>query len=131
MICAIPEAYSVIALRRLKEFQDSIQKYHLIDVFGVVLSFWDKRGAVNEAFLSEINASFPDKVFDSKVRRDIAVSRVVLAGKTVFDFDGASNAATDYKGLAKEFLKRLTSIEVGVCNIKKMVKGKKTGAAHG
>ena len=30
IICAIPEAYSVIALRRLRDFHTSIQKYHNI-----------------------------------------------------------------------------------------------------
>jgi len=106
VICAIPEAYSVIALRRLREFQDSIRKYHDIGVFGVVLSFWDERGAVNNEFLDEINSSFPGVTFDSKVRRDMAVSRAVLKGQTVFEFDGESRAAGDYKALANEFMKR-------------------------
>ena len=44
VICAIPEAYSVIALRRLREFQESIRQYHEITVFGVILSFWDEEG---------------------------------------------------------------------------------------
>lgn len=108
VICAIPEAYSVIALRRLKEFQDSIRQYHDIDVFGVVLSFWDDRGAVNNEFLEEINSSFPDKTFKAKVRRDIAVSRAVLKGQTVFEFDPDSRAAEDYKALAGEFLNQLS-----------------------
>jgi len=114
VICAIPEAYSVIALRRLREFQDSIRQYHKIDVFGVVLSFWDKRGAVNNEFLAEINSSFPDKTFESKVRRDMTVSRAVLKGQTVFDFDDASNAAEDYKALAEEFLNLFIAKEQNV-----------------
>jgi chromosome partitioning protein len=71
-----------------------------------VLSFWDERGAVNKAFLDEINASFPEMAFDAKVRRDVAVSRAVLKGQTVFDFDKDSRAAEDYKGLSKEFMAR-------------------------
>jgi len=71
-----------------------------------VLSFWDKRGAVNEAFLREIHKSFPDKIFESKIRRDMTVSRAVLKGKTVFDVDNESHASLDYQFLAKEFLKR-------------------------
>lgn len=109
VICAIPEAYSVLALRRLKEFQDQVRQNHDIDVFGVVLSFWDRRGAVNEEFLKQIEASFPDKLFMAKVRRDMTVSRAVLSGKTVFDFDNESNAAEDYRALADEFLARFTS----------------------
>lgn len=108
VICAIPEAYSVIALRRLKEFQNSIREYHDIEVFGVVLSFWDERGAVNHALLNEINSSFPDLTFNSKVRRDISVSRAVLKGQTVFEFDKDSRAAEDYKALADEFIKRFS-----------------------
>ncbi|MGR3952355.1 MAG: ParA family protein [Chlamydia sp.] len=109
VICAIPEAYSVIALRRLKEFQTSIQKYHEISLFGVVLSFWDERGAVNRAFLDEIERSFPNSVFQSKIRRDIAVSRAVLKGQTVFDFDKQSRASEDYKLLTAEFIERFNS----------------------
>lgn len=108
VICAIPEAYSVIALRRLKEFQTSVRQYHEIGVFGVVLSFWDDRGAVNQAFLNEINESFPDVTFKSKVRRDMAVSRAVLKGKTVFESTKESRAAEDYKALADEFMKRFS-----------------------
>lgn len=106
VICAIPEAYSVIALRRLKEFQTSIRQYHDIGVFGVILSFWDERGAVNKAFLDEINSSFPELTFNNKVRRDVAVSRAVLKGKTVFECDKDSRAAEDFKALTDEFLNR-------------------------
>lgn len=110
IICAIPEAYSVLALRRLKEFQESINKYHKIDVFGVVLSFWDERGAVNKSFLEEIHNNFPEKSFSSKVRRDVVVSRAVLHGKTVLEHDENSRASKDYQLLPEEFIKRLLNI---------------------
>lgn len=107
LICAIPEAYSVLALRRLSDFQEGIRQHHPIDVLGVLLSFWDERGAVNRAFLDEINASFPAKLFDAKVRRDVAVSRAVLKGQTVFEMDDQGRAAQDYRSLTKEFLSRI------------------------
>lgn len=106
IVCAIPEAYSVIALRRLSEFHETIRRYHEIDVFGVILSFWDERGAMNKEFLQEIDASFPKKLFQSKVRRDVSVSRAVLAGQTVFDYDKESRAAEDYRALANELINR-------------------------
>ena len=106
IICAIPEAFSILALRRLSEFQESIREYHDISGFGVVLSFWDDRGLVNREFLNEIQASFPDKIFSAKVRRDINVSRAVLTGKTVLDFSKESRASKDYQQLTEEFLQR-------------------------
>ena len=106
LVCAIPEAYSVLALRRLKDFQDSIRKRHTIDVLGVLLSFWDERGAVNQTFLDEIDSSFPGKTFESKIRRDMAVSRAVLKGEPVIITDPNSRAALDYQSLTRELLAR-------------------------
>ena len=106
VICVIPEAYSVIALRRLKDFHESIKQYHNIAPYGVILSFWDERGAINKAFLGEINNSFPDLLFGSKIRRDMNVSRAVLKGKPVIETDEDSRASQDYKSLTEEFLNR-------------------------
>lgn len=118
VICAIPEAYSVIALRRLNEFHESIRQYHKIKVLGVVLSFWDERGAVNQDLLNEIENSFAGKIFKSKIRRDVAVSRSTLKGQTVFDFDNTSRAAADYKALTEEFISKLNN---NIASIEKIV----------
>lgn len=109
IVCVIPEAYSVLALRRLKEFHESINKYHRISVFGVAFSFWDERGAVNKEFLEEINRSFHDKLFNSKIRRDVSVSRAVLKGKTVIEIEESSRASQDYIALTKEFMNRFST----------------------
>ncbi len=121
VICAIPEAFSVIALRRLKEFLVSFNKYHEIDVLGLILSFWDERGAINEAFLNEITSSFPDKLFASKIRRDVAVSRAVLQGKPVLDTEPDCRASEDYKEATSELLKRIEGTNSSQ-KIKKLLK---------
>lgn len=109
IICAIPEAYSIIALRRLKVFHDQIQEDWDVQALGVVLSFWDERGAINQDLLEEINNNFPNKIFTSKIRRDVAVSRAVLQGKSVVESDPTSRASQDYRDLAKEFLSKVQS----------------------
>jgi len=121
VICAIPEAFSVIALRRLRDFHASIKQYHEIDALGLVLSFWDERGSVNKAFLDEITNSFPDKLFSSKIRRDIAVSKAVLQGKPVIETEPNSRAAQDFKLLTKEFLKKFEE-KGSAQNLKKLLK---------
>lgn len=106
MICAIPEAYSILGLRRLKAFIQMIKKYHPVDIFGVVLSLWNENGSSNDKFLNMIESSFPSKIFYSKIRRDIAISKSALEGKTVFEFEKNSRAAQDYLALTEEFMKR-------------------------
>ena len=127
MICCIPEAYSVIALRRLKEFHESINQYHPITVEGVILSFWDERGAVNKPFLKAIEEAFSKKIYSAKIRRDIAVSRAVLLGEPVIEFSPKSRASLDYLQLGKEFIKRKKDRAL----LKKLVGKNKKGIANG
>ena len=106
VICALPEPYSILAMNRLKEYHAAIQEHHSIACSGVVISFWDERGATNNAFLEAIHVAFPDLLFHSKIRRDIAVNRAILQGKPVIETEEKSRASIDYQALAAEFLKR-------------------------
>ncbi|MBF8264061.1 MAG: Chromosome partitioning protein ParA [Parachlamydiales bacterium] len=107
VICALPEPYSILAMNRLKEYHAAIQEHHPLSCSGVVISFWDERGATNVAFLEAIHAAFPELLFCSKIRRDIAVNRAILQGKPVIVTEEKSRASTDYRELAKEFIKRV------------------------
>ena len=71
-------------------------------MLGVILSLWDERGAVNQTFLQEIETSFPGKLLQSKIRRDVSVSRAVLQGKAVIDFAPDCRASEDYHQLTRE-----------------------------
>jgi chromosome partitioning protein len=110
IICSIPEAYSVIALERLKDFHEDINKHHPIGVLGVILTFWDERGAINKELLGVIEESFPNKTLKTKIRRDVKVSRAVFEGIPVIDFDPNSRAASDYRTLSEEFLDRMQQL---------------------
>jgi len=107
IICALPEPYSILAMNRLKEYHAAIQEHHPLNCAGVIISFWDERGAANQAFLQAIHASFPNLLFESKIRRDIAVNRAILHGQPVIETEERSRASQDYQELAKEFIKRI------------------------
>ena len=107
IICAVPEPYSILAMNRLKDYHLELQERHSITCMGVILSFWDDRGAANNAFLEAIQLSFPGAIFQSKIRRDISVSRAILQGRPVIETDPKSRAALDYQDLSLEFLSKL------------------------
>src|SRR3989338_1980196 len=109
IICAGPEQYSLLALTRLKEYPEQIQEHHDLSILGVVLSFWDERGATNPAYVAAIEEAFPGKLFPTKIRRDISVSRSVLKGLPVTAAYPHSRAASDYASLTGEFLARISS----------------------
>ena len=107
VLAATPEFYSVKGLERLKLFMEQINKRHPFRVSGVVLSFWNGRGKSNNAFVELIETIFPGKIFQTNIRRDISVSDASIQGKPVFETSPTSRAATDYRKLTKELLKRI------------------------
>lgn len=109
LICSVPEPYSVLALQRLAKYHQAINENHKIEVIGVLLSLWDERGATNKAYTDGIEEEFPDKLFKVKVRKDIAVNRAILEGRSVFETAKTSRVSKDYQELAKEFMSRCGS----------------------
>jgi chromosome partitioning protein len=107
LVCATPEFYSIKGLERLSQFVESIGQRHPLNVLGVVLSFWNTRGKSNETFLDVIEKTFPTKVFETKIRRDISVSEASVHGKPIFEVAPTSRAAEDYREITKEILHRL------------------------
>jgi chromosome partitioning protein len=106
IICATPEPYSLLGLHRLQEYHDLIQKNHSLSILGVVLTFWDGRSATNGIYVDSIKKTFPDKLFDTKIRRDIAVNHAILKGKPVIETAESCRASQDYRALSEEFMKR-------------------------
>ncbi len=128
VICVTPEPYSMLGLNRLREHHNSVRENHALSCLGVLVSFWDKLGSTNKAYLEAIEASFPGRVFDSKIRRDISISKAIFHGKPVFVTNEDSRASLDYRGLGKEFLKRLEHAQQAtkiVAAVEKVVTKKK------
>ncbi len=111
IIASIPEPYSVLALQRLAKFHSTVNEHHSISLLGVVLSLWDARNATNEVFVEGVQEVFPDKLFETRIRKDIAVSRAIFQGKPVFDAFPRSKIVADYKALAQEFLQRTMQLQ--------------------
>ncbi len=109
LICAVAEPYSLMALNRLKEIHLQIKEHHPIEILGVILSFWDDRLSTNQNYIDAIQTALEGKLFQSKIRKDILVSRAILQGSSTFDLAKGSRASQDFIDLAKEILDRLHS----------------------
>lgn len=107
LICATPEFYSIKGLERLSQFIHNIGQRHPLDVLGVLLSFWNPRGKSNSAFLEVIEATFPKKALNAKVRRDITITEASIIGMPVFETAPSARAAEDFQAVAKELIGRV------------------------
>ena len=109
LVCATPEFYSIKGLQRLSYFMHYISERHPFDILGVLLSFWSERGKSNESFVELVNETFPGKLLQTKIRRDIAVSEAAIHGKPVFEMRPSSRAAEDFTNLTNEILSQMSS----------------------
>ena len=107
LICAIPEPFSILAMQRLAKYHYSVNRYHKINVLGVVLSMWNKRSCLNEPLLKEIDLAFPGKTLKTKIRKDKSVPKSIFDGKPCFLTHKMSRASKDYQELAEDVLARL------------------------
>ncbi len=110
LISATAEFYSVKGLERLSEFITTVSERHPIEILGVLISFWNARGKNNEAFLRVIERTFPGKVLETKIRKDVAVAEASVHGKPLFEIAklyNQSRAAEDYEYVSKELLERM------------------------
>ena len=48
-----------------------------------------------------------DKVFEARIRNNIALAKAQQAGVDIFSFEKNSNGAADYRRMAEEFLRRV------------------------
>jgi chromosome partitioning protein len=106
LVCATTEFYSIKGLQRLSLFINNISERHSLNVIGVVLAFWNKRGKSNKEFKEVIEQTFPGKLLNSKIRRDISVSEASIFGKPVFEISPKSRASEDFQALTEEILLR-------------------------
>ena len=110
LICATPEFYSVKGLERLATFIQGISSRHPLNILGVTLSFWNYRGKNNAAFTELIQKTFPGKLLNTRIRRDITISEAAIHGKPVFSTAPSARASEDYLKLTEELLFLLRDI---------------------
>ncbi len=110
----MPLQAEFLPLNGLKSFLRSLEKirkqlHPQIKLIGFVLTKFDKRKFMNMEVLQALEREFGDKVFQTKIRTNIALAKAQEAGLDIFHFDKRSNGASDYQLLAQELLQRLPS----------------------
>jgi chromosome partitioning protein len=75
-----------------------------IDIEGILLTMFDTRNSLAHQVASEVKRHFGDKVFQTIIPRNVALSEAPSHGKPVLLYDVRSRGAQSYLSLAKEIL---------------------------
>jgi chromosome partitioning protein len=91
-------------LNTIKLVKDRFNKSLTIE--GVLLTMYDSRLKLSEAVAEEARKYFDDRVYTTKIHRNVRVSEAPSYGKPVLMYDALSTGAKNYIELAQEFLRR-------------------------
>ena len=102
------EYYALEGLSAILETMSLVQKglNPALHLEGIVITMFDSRNRLSHQVVEEIRAHFPDKLFDTIIRRNVRLSESPSYGKPICLYDPASTGALDYQDLAKELITR-------------------------
>lgn len=79
-----------------------------LEILGVLPTHYDKRNkTVNRRVMDELENYFGNKVFETKISKNLAIDKAQSESKTILDYDPNSSGAKSYRELTKEVIERL------------------------
>ncbi len=108
----IPVQAEYYALEGLGQLLATVQRVKQglntsLDLYGVVVTMFDKRTSLSEQVMDELENHFGNKIFKTHIPRNVRLAEAPSFGKTIFEHDKWSKGARAYKQLAKEVAKRV------------------------
>ncbi|HEX2931768.1 MAG TPA: AAA family ATPase [Candidatus Binatia bacterium] len=102
------EYYALEGLSAILETMGLVQKElnPTLHLEGIVITMFDSRNRLSHQVVEEIRAHFPDKLFQTIIRRNVRLSESPSYGKPICLYDSGSTGAQDYRDLAKELIRR-------------------------
>lgn len=76
-----------------------------LELGGVFFTRFNNR-KLNKEVVDMVASRYGDKVFQTKIRENIAIAEMPLSGQTLFEYAPKSNGAADYKALTDEVVSR-------------------------
>lgn len=77
-----------------------------LDIFGVVITMFDKRTSLSKEVAEQVESYFGDKVFKTRIPRTVRISEAPSHGLPITQYDPNGKGADAYRNLAKEFVKK-------------------------
>ncbi|HEX8325187.1 MAG TPA: ParA family protein [Tepidisphaeraceae bacterium] len=116
----IPMQPHFLALQGMAKLLETVQLVQKrmnpkLTVGGIVLTMFDGQAKLSHEVISELKGFIEQsagktlpwstaRVFETRIRRNIKLAESPSFGQPIFDYDPASNGATDYHNLAREMV---------------------------
>jgi chromosome partitioning protein len=106
LIPMVAEFYALEGLSQLVNTLKAVkQNYNpQLDILGILFTMYDNRLNISRQVVEEVEKYFPNKVFKTKIPRNVRIAESPSYGKPVLYYDKHSNGADAYKKLCNEIL---------------------------
>ncbi|EKD26853.1 MAG: chromosome partitioning protein [uncultured bacterium] len=106
-LCLVPEPESIKGIQKLQDTINKINENFYLDrqIDGVIFSLWDERRKLSKDIFEAVIKMYGDKVFKTKIRRNVQLAETPLNKTDIFRYDKNSIGSIDYEKLGKEILK--------------------------
>ena len=107
---SIPLTAAALPLKGLTMLDDIVREVKrrvnpTLELGGVFFTRFNNR-KLNKEVISMVEKRYGEKVFQTKIRENIAIAEMPLSGQTIFEYDPKSNGAADYRTLTDEIISR-------------------------
>lgn len=108
----IPVQCEYLALEGLSMLLNTLRQVREVlnarlHVAGVVLTMYDGRTNLSQQVVAEVQAHFPNEIFQTIIPRNVRLSEAPSYGQTILSYAPASAGALAYQALAAEFMQRM------------------------
>lgn len=103
------EFYALEGLSQLMISVKLIKKHYNpdLEVTGILVTMYNSRLLLSMQVINELKKHYDDKLFDTKISRNVKLSEAPGFGKPVYYHDKSSKGAKEYIEVAKEIVTRL------------------------
>ena len=112
----IPSQMSHYSLEGIVDLLDTVDMVRKnldrddLEILGVLPTRYDKRNkTVNSQVMGELKDYFEEKLFTTKISKNLDLDKAQAEGETIFDYNSNSAGAESYRQLTEEVLARLES----------------------
>ncbi|HEV2860993.1 MAG TPA: ParA family protein [Pyrinomonadaceae bacterium] len=77
-----------------------------LEITGVLVTLFDQRLKLYQEVLESLRAQIGDELFETVIRRNVALAEATSFGQSIFEYAPHSKGAEDYRALCEEILGR-------------------------
>jgi chromosome partitioning protein len=77
-----------------------------LEIGGIVMTMFDRRTNLSAQVVAEVREHFAERVYETVIPRSVRLSEAPSFGKSILEYDPNGAAATAYRALAREFIRR-------------------------